>query len=81
MALFLAVGNLAFRRFEPFAPLWRRLLKAAAILTITAAISHFFGRSGVIIAFLLALLPVIYIHAIWLPRKGINGWTAEPLEK
>jgi hypothetical protein len=23
----------------------------------------------------------MYIHAVWLPSKGINGWTAEPRDK
>jgi hypothetical protein len=26
-------------------------------------------------------LPVVYIHAWWLPSKGVNGWTGEPKEK
>ena len=26
----------------------------------------------------LSLIPVIYVHAVLLPRKGINGWTGEP---
>jgi hypothetical protein len=29
----------------------------------------------------LFFLPVVYIHAISLPKNGINGWTAEPKEK
>jgi hypothetical protein len=24
---------------------------------------------------------VAFIHAIWLPGKGINGWTGEPENK
>jgi hypothetical protein len=24
---------------------------------------------------------VIYVHAIWLPRNGVNGLTAEPRDK
>ncbi len=81
VAAFLTVGNLVFRHFEPQTPWWRRLLKALVVLGLTAAVSHFFGRRGVLIAFAIALLPVIYIHAIWLPRHGVNGWTGEPREK
>lgn len=81
MAVFLALGNVAFRHFEPRKPLWRRLLKIFATLAITAVISYYFGRTGVMIAFGIALLPVIYIHAIWLPLHGVNGWTGEPREK
>ena len=81
VALLLAVGNVAFRHFDPDKPLWRRLLKSLFTLAITAAISHYFGRTGVLIAIGIALLPLIYVHAIWLPRRGINGWTAEPRDK
>ena len=81
MAVLLAVGNVTFRHFEPGMPLWRRLLKIFALLAITAIISHYFGRTGVLVALGIAALPVIYIHAIWLPRHGVNGWTGEPREK
>jgi hypothetical protein len=27
------------------------------------------------------LMAVVYIHAIWLPKHGINGWTGEPRDK
>ena len=80
-AVLLAAGNVAFGHFEPQTPWWRRLLKAFVILAITAAISYYFGRTGVLIAFGIAALPVIYIHAVWLPRHGVNGWTGEPREK
>ena len=81
MAAVLALGIVTFRRFEQRTPLWRRVLKVIVILAITAVISHYFGRTGVLIAFGIAVLPVIYIHAIWLPRHGVNGWTAEPRER
>lgn len=74
MAVLLAVGNVAFRHFEPRTPWWRRLLKALAVLTMTAVISYYIGRTGILIAFGIAALPVIYIHAVWLPRHGVNGW-------
>jgi hypothetical protein len=80
-AVLLAAGNVAFRHFEPMMPLWRRLLKAFAILAVTAAISYRFGRTALIMTVGVAALPVIYVHAIWLPRHGVNGWTGEPREK
>ncbi len=58
----------------------RHLLKSSVILAITALISYCFGRTGVIIAVSLAFLPLLIIHAIWLPRQGVNSWTAEPRE-
>ncbi len=81
VAAFLVFGNLAFGHFEPKAPWWRRVLKGVVVFGSMAAISHFFGRRGVVIAFVIALLPVIYVHGIWLPRHGVNGWTGEPREK
>lgn len=81
IAVFLAIGNVAFWHFDPHQPLWRRLLKIVLALAITAVVSYYFGRTGVLIAFGIALLPIIYIHAIWLPLHGVNGWTGEPREK
>jgi hypothetical protein len=81
VAVLLVFGNIAFRHFEPMMPLWRRVAKITLILAVTAVISYFFGRTGVIIAMGVALLPIIYIHAIWLPRHGVNGWTGEPKER
>jgi hypothetical protein len=81
MALFLIAGNVVFRHFEPMASTTRRVVKVLLTLAITGAVSYFFGRTGVAIAFLAAFLPVIYIHAIWLPRNGVNGWTGEPKAK
>jgi len=80
-AVLLALGNVVFRHFDPRMPWWRRLLKALVALAVTGIISYYFGRTGVIIGFGIALLPVVYIHAIWLPRHGVNGWTGEPREK
>lgn len=80
-ALTLIAGNVMFRRFEPHMRWWQRVLKSLAILALTGAVSHFFGTRGVLILLVLALAPVIYIHAIWLPRHGVNGLTAEPKER
>ena len=74
-------GNVKLRHFEPRMPLWRRVLKILVILALTAIISHYFGRTGVLIGIGLGLLFFLYIHGIVLPRHGVNGWTAEPREK
>src|SRR5689334_19184186 len=62
-------------------PLWRRALKTALALAATAALSYWFGRTGVVVAGGVALLAFGYVHGIWLPRHGVNGWTAEPWER
>ena len=81
VAIVLLFGNIAFRHFDPKLPLWRRLLKTAVALAVTALISHYFGRTGVVIASGIVLIPLIYVHGIWLPRHGVNGWTGEPRAK
>jgi hypothetical protein len=76
-----AVGNILFGHFEEGTPKWRRLLKMVLMLGLSVAISAFLGRVW-FWAFLGGLLlPVLYIHAWWLPSKGINGWTGEPRDK
>jgi hypothetical protein len=81
VAAFLTAGNILFRHFEPMMPLGRRFLKIAIILAIAALISYFFGHKGVLIALGIAMIPLIYVHGFWLPRHGVNGWTAEPRER
>lgn len=78
VAVFLVIGNVKFRHFDPRMPVWRRVLKSLVTLTVTAVVSYYFGHKGVIVAFGIVMLPLIYIHGIWLPRRGVNGWTAEP---
>jgi uncharacterized membrane protein len=76
-----AVGNILFGHFEEHRPKWRRLLKVAIVLAVVLSISANFGRGW---AFGLLLLPIsaaAYIHLVWLPGHGINGWTGEPREK
>jgi hypothetical protein len=81
MALLLAAGNIVFWRFDPRQPLWRRILKVILTLAVTAAVSRFLGRVAVLVWFAIVILPIVFIHAVWLPRHGINGWIAEPRDK
>ena len=77
----LALGSILFGHFENWKPKWRRVLKVAMWSVIFFALLQFGGRPwawGVIGALLLV---VVYLHAVWLPSKGINGWTAEPRDK
>ena len=76
-----AIGNILFGHFEEGTPKWRRLLKLALVTALGVTISARLGRVW-FWAFLAAMaLPAILIHAWWLPRRGINGWTGEPREK
>jgi len=46
------------------------------------AISFYFGRSAAMIFLGVFLIPVLYIHGFYLPKKkGINGLTGEPKSK
>jgi hypothetical protein len=78
VATIFAIGNILFGHFETETPKWRRVLKVILMLAVTRAISAELGRPwsylfiGVLIVF------VLIVHAWWLPRNGINGWTGEP---
>ena len=81
VALLLLAGHIVFGHFEAEAPRWRKLLKAALTVAFFALISYFFGRFWFWTALFLAFIPPLIIHAWWLPKNGVNGWTGEPKEK
>ena len=76
-----AVGTILMGHWEEGTPKWRRVLKPfvlaglSVLISATAGRAWFFGFLG------LLSVAVLVIHAWWLPRKGIHGWTAEPKEK
>ena len=76
-----ALGSICFGRFEDWKPRWRRVLKIVIFTVLFTGLLQLGGRPlawGVLGALLLV---VIYLHAVWLPLHGINGWTAEPRDK
>jgi hypothetical protein len=81
VTIFYLLGNIYFGHFEERSPKWRKLAKYIATLIIIILLSVFFGRTVAFVVLGLALIPVIYIHGVLLPRKGINGWTGEPKGK
>ncbi len=76
-----AVGTILMGHWEEGTPKWRRVLKPfvlaglSVLISATAGRAWFFGFLG------LLSVAVLVIHAWWLPRKGIHGWTGEPKEK
>ena len=78
VTFFFLLGHIFLGHFEERAPKWRKLLKYVVTLSIILLLSIYVGRTVAFVVLSLSLLPVIYIHAIVLPKKGINGWTAEP---
>jgi hypothetical protein len=75
------LGAICFGRFEDWKPRWRRVLKAVIATAVFWAMLQFGGRELAWGTMGVLLLAVTYIHAVWLPKHGINGWTAEPREK
>lgn len=51
------------------------------IIFLTVAISTLAGRPWAFTFLGFILLFVLYIHAGWLPKKAINGWTGERKDK
>jgi hypothetical protein len=81
VTVFFLFGHIYFGHFEERSPKWRKVLKYIVTLTIIISISYFFGRTAAFVTLGIALLPVIYVHGVLLPKKGINGWTGEPKKK
>lgn len=80
MSIF-AVGNILFGRFEEHKPRGRRLLKVAIVLVVVLTLSVTAGRAWAYGILLLPLSAAAWVHLRWLPKHGINGWTAEPRDK
>ena len=76
-----AVGLISMGHFEEQTPKPKRLLKLIVITTLVVLISTYLGRVWASSFIGAMLLFAVFIHAFWLPRKGINGWTGEPRDK
>ena len=74
-----AVGGIFFGQFEARTPRWRRVLKLLLFIAVVVALSAMLGRAWSLGFLTIALLAVAYIHAVWLPSRGINGWTGQPI--
>ena len=76
-----AFGSIFFGHFEEHTPKFRRVLKLILFNLIVVLISKYLGRVWSFGFLGIMLLGVAYIHAVWLPGKGINGLTGEPKRK
>jgi len=81
VSIFFLLGHIYFGHFEERSPKWRKLLKYLVTLSIIIFISIYAGRVYALAILGLFLIPVIYVHGVLLPKKGINGWTGEPKSK
>jgi hypothetical protein len=76
-----AFGNIYMGHFEAQTPKWRRALKPVLINIIVCGLSYYAGRGWAFEFLGVLLLFALYIHVIWLPSKGIHGFTGEPRDK
>ncbi len=81
VSFFLLMGHIFMGHFEERTPKLRKFGKAVATLVLVILLSSLFGRTVAFTVFGFFLIPVVYIHGIWLPKRGINGWTGEPKSK
>ncbi|MBS3913387.1 MAG: hypothetical protein KG003_02720 [Bacteroidetes bacterium] len=82
VSIIYAVGNMVMGQFEEQTPKWRRVGKYILTLILICLISHYAGRVYSMSLLALFIVPLLYIHAYYLPKKkGINGWTGEPKSK
>ncbi len=76
-----ALGHILLGQFEERTPRIRKLIKYIITLALSIGLSFFFGRVAMFIFLTVFLVLALYIHIIYLPKKGINGWTSEPKKK
>lgn len=76
-----ALGHILMGHFEERAPKTKKLIKYIVTLIVVITLSLCFGRTAAMMIYTALFIPVLYIHGIVLPKKGINGWTGEPKSK
>ena len=82
VSILFALGNILMGHFEEQTPKIRRVAKYILMLLLICGFSTFLGREVSMILLASFIIPVLYIHAYYLPKKkGINGWTGEPKSK
>jgi hypothetical protein len=70
-----------FGHFEEHKPKARRVLKVALVALITVVLSMYGLRWVAFTLLGLLALAAAYVHGVWLPKHGINGWTGEPKDR
>jgi hypothetical protein len=76
-----AIGNILFGRFVEHQPRWRRVLKWGLVLGVTLVLAQTLGRAWAYGWMVVPALLALWVHVVWLPRHGVNGWTAEPRDR
>jgi hypothetical protein len=81
MGVLIALGNILLGHFEAGTPKWRRVGKVFIGCALGVGISAAAGRVWFFVFLGVMAVAVLIVHGWWLPRQGINGWTAEPRER
>ena len=82
VSIIYALGNILMGHFEEQTPKLRRVGKYLLTIIIVCGISVYLGRTVSMIFLSCFIIPLIYVHGYYLPKKkGINGWTGEPKSK
>ena len=76
-----AIGSILFGRFEEHKPRWRRVLKLVLVTTIYLVVVRTAGRVWALGLLALPVLGAAWVHLVWLPRHGVDGWTGEPRQR
>lgn len=81
LTFFFMLGHIFFAPFTERESKLRKVLKYVLTLVVLLVVIQTIGRIYAWGLLGLSLIPLIYVHGILLPRKGINGWTGEPKGK
>jgi hypothetical protein len=82
VSIIYALGNILMGHFEEQTPKIRRVGKYIVTLLLVCFISIYFGRKVAMIFLSSFIIPLLYVHGYYLPKKkGINGCTGEPKSK
>jgi len=82
VSIIYALGNIMMGHFEERTSKIRRVGKYILTILLICGISFFFGRIVSMAILASFIIPLLYIHAYYLPKKkGINGWTGEPKDR
>ncbi len=81
----LTIASLAyfvvFNKFEKHVPTKRRITKLAIVVGVLTIIGILFSRYAFWGMIALMTVGQVYLHGVYFPKHGVNGWTAEPYDK
>jgi uncharacterized membrane protein len=72
---------IVFNNFEKHLPIRKRIMKLLIVVGTLAVIGILFSRFAFWGVIALMTVGQIYLHAVYFPKHGISGLTAEPYEK